>query len=165
MKAKILDSSTVFFIDDEEYNQLFFNRSNLIKERDSIADTGNEGYIEYLDFMINRLSSNIDGFLPYKPADEEPKLSEYQGLHITYHVENGEIVQMFTVVDNDKEKVCNEVERLKKTLSDDDYKIIKCYEASLLGANMPYNVIELHKNRQAIRDEINRLEAIIASIV
>ena len=44
-----------------------------------------------------------------------------------------------------------------------DYRITKCYEASLIGAEMPYNVTELHQKRQYIRNEINRLEELIAS--
>ena len=47
---------------------------------------------------------------------------------------------------------------LKKKLSATDYKVIKCSECQLLGEEMPYDVAELHAERQAIRDEINRLE-------
>lgn len=58
-----------------------------------------------------------------------------------------------------------DIKALKDQLLADDYKITKCYEASLVGMELPYNISELHQKRQAIRDEINRLEAIIASIV
>ena len=34
-------------------------------------------------------------------------------------------------------------------------------KASLIGEQMPYDVDELHKERQSIRDEINRLESLI----
>lgn len=37
-------------------------------------------------------------------------------------------------------------------------KIVKCTECSMVGEEMPYNVNELHAERQAIRDEINLLE-------
>lgn len=43
-----------------------------------------------------------------------------------------------------------------------DYRITKCYEASLMGTEMPYNVSELYQKRQNVRDEINRLEELIA---
>lgn len=42
-----------------------------------------------------------------------------------------------------------------------DYRITKCYEASLIGLDMPYNVADLHQARQAVRDEINQLENLI----
>jgi hypothetical protein len=50
---------------------------------------------------------------------------------------------------------------LKNELSLDDYKIIKCYEAQLIGASMPYDINELINKRNLIRAQINELEAII----
>lgn len=44
-----------------------------------------------------------------------------------------------------------------------DYRITKCYEASLMGLNMPYDMTELYQKRQNVRDEINRLEKLIIS--
>ena len=40
-----------------------------------------------------------------------------------------------------------------------DWKIIKTMEYRLLGLPDPYNVQDLHNERQAIRDEINELES------
>ena len=40
-----------------------------------------------------------------------------------------------------------------------DWKIIKCYEASLAGHELPYDITELMAARQAVRDEINELQA------
>lgn len=51
-----------------------------------------------------------------------------------------------------------EIERLKSELQDSDYKVIKCAEAMAVGADMPYDVASLHKERQALRDKINELE-------
>lgn len=50
------------------------------------------------------------------------------------------------------------IRQLKEKLTATDYKVIKCAECQLLGLEMPYNVEQLHAERQAIRDEINRLE-------
>ena len=50
------------------------------------------------------------------------------------------------------------IDELKRQLEATDYKIIKCSECQLLGMEMPYDVAELHAERQAIRDEINHLE-------
>ena len=52
-----------------------------------------------------------------------------------------------------------EIERLKSELQDSDYKVIKCAEAICLNAELPYNMTELHKERQALRDKINELES------
>ena len=51
-----------------------------------------------------------------------------------------------------------QIAELKTQLSATDYKVIKCAECQLLGEEMPYDVAALHTERQAIRDEINRLE-------
>lgn len=47
---------------------------------------------------------------------------------------------------------------LRVELSESDYKIIKCYEYSLVGKELPYDIEALHIERQSIRDEINQLE-------
>ena len=51
-----------------------------------------------------------------------------------------------------------EIERFKSELQESDYKVIKCAEAMTIGAEMPYDVASLHKERQALRDKINELE-------
>lgn len=40
-----------------------------------------------------------------------------------------------------------------------DWKIVKCYEAKLQNKEMPYDLDTLLAQRQAVRDEINRLQA------
>jgi hypothetical protein len=39
-----------------------------------------------------------------------------------------------------------------------DWKVIKCYEAKLKGEELPYDLNALMAQRQAVRDEINRLQ-------
>lgn len=46
---------------------------------------------------------------------------------------------------------------LKLFLLETDFKIIKCYEASLLNEPLPYNLQELIAQRKAWREEINIL--------
>ena len=52
-----------------------------------------------------------------------------------------------------------DIESLKSELQESDYKVIKCAESMAVGADMPYNMTELHKERQALRDKINELES------
>lgn len=61
----------------------------------------------------------------------------------------------------DRRKIRDEIEAHKTALSDSDYKITKCYEASLLGQELPYDVAALHTERQALRDKINELEPLL----
>lgn len=68
---------------------------------------------------------------------------------------NGE----YTIADDGRQKpIAEQIAELKNQLSATDYKIIKCAECQLLGVEMPYDVEELHAERQAIRDLINQLE-------
>ena len=67
-----------------------------------------------------------------------------------------EEVQMY--VPNREKSKSQQISELKTKLSSTDYKVIKCSECQLLGQEMPYNVAELHAERQALRDKINELE-------
>jgi len=51
------------------------------------------------------------------------------------------------------------IHELKKLLSDSDYKITKCYEASLMKEEMPYDYVALINERKKIRLDIADLEA------
>ena len=52
----------------------------------------------------------------------------------------------------------NKIERLKDELYAGDYKVVKNAELLAKGLSAEYNVDALHEERQAIRDEINRIE-------
>lgn len=53
-----------------------------------------------------------------------------------------------------------QISALKAELTDTDYMIIKAYEYTLVGLEVEYDIVALHAERQAIRDEINALEAV-----
>lgn len=61
-------------------------------------------------------------------------------------------------IDEQQANIQMEIERIKSELQESDYKVIKCAEALTIGAEMPYDVESLHKERQALRDKINKLE-------
>ena len=77
---------------------------------------------------------------------------------VKMQAEETQIVDNEQVVE-DNGLLLSEIERLKSELQESDYKVIKCAEAMTVGAEMPYNVTELHKERQALRDKINELES------
>lgn len=76
---------------------------------------------------------------------------------VTMMAEEAQIVANEPVVD-DNGLLLSEIEHLKSELQESDYKVIKCAEAMAVGAEMPYNMTELHNERQALRDKINELE-------
>lgn len=45
-----------------------------------------------------------------------------------------------------------------------DWKVVKCYEASLVGLEPPYDINALHAERQQIRDRINEIQQRIEEI-
>jgi orotate phosphoribosyltransferase-like protein len=60
--------------------------------------------------------------------------------------------------DNIKFTKIQRLYEIKKLLQDTDYKVIKCYEASMRQLPLPYNLEELATQRDAWREEINQLE-------
>lgn len=68
----------------------------------------------------------------------------------------------YNIIYNELERQ-EEIKELKKSLSDNDYKVIKCMEAflvenSLYTTNLPYDINKLRTERQAARDRINEIE-------
>lgn len=61
-------------------------------------------------------------------------------------------------IDEQQANIQMEISLLKSELQESDYKVIKCAEAICLNAELPYNMTELHNERQALRDKINELE-------
>lgn len=57
------------------------------------------------------------------------------------------------------EKTQQEIAELKFKLNETDYKILKCSEASLRGAEMPYDLDVVCQERDEWRKQINELEA------
>lgn len=48
--------------------------------------------------------------------------------------------------------------RLNNRLTEIDHMVAECYECSLLGLDLPYDVATLHEERQAIKTEIETLQ-------
>lgn len=76
----------------------------------------------------------------------------------TYYHIDGQIVLKRIV---EPEYVRQQVEALENELSKTDYKVIKAYEASLIGKQVPYDFNQVHADRQALRDKINSLEELL----
>ena len=61
-------------------------------------------------------------------------------------------------VPTEKEKTQRKIWDLKEKLSETDYKILKCSEASLQGQEMPYDLDAVVSERDGWRTQINELE-------
>ena len=84
------------------------------------------------------VDGEVTGFVP----DAENPVAIFQGLS-----EQSEIIT-----------------KARDALCNDDYKIIKAYEASISGAPAPYNMDELTEKRNKLREAINTAEAATAKL-
>lgn len=99
------------------------------------------------------------GFLNFVPSEQPHADTGFVAVD-SFKVENGCVVQSWGIK-VDPVATQARIDELKAGLADSDYKVTKCYEASLVGDSLPYDIAELHRERQSIRDEINRLEALV----
>lgn len=60
------------------------------------------------------------------------------------------------------EQLEQEIISLEWALKATDYEIIKCYEYEKSGMKAPYDMDAIHKERQAKRDRINEIQALLA---
>lgn len=119
-----------------------------------IVETDKNNYITSITRMANSTQEELDK-LPdpefqdcYKHIDEQFILDEEK-----YNTKLKNKNRLINNIDIQKQ-----IFELKTELSDGDYKIIKCYEAQMAGEVLPYDILEIHKERNKIRNEINELE-------
>lgn len=82
------------------------------------------------------------------------KIRKYENGKTVLADETEEMIQART----ERQQRQFEIDNLKEQIKTTDYKIIKCYEYGLVNQILPYDINELHTNRQALRDKINELE-------
>ncbi|NDV63778.1 hypothetical protein D0T60_00695 [Bacteroides sp. 224] len=99
------------------------------------------------------------GFLDFIPS-EQPQVEPGFVAVDSFEIKDGKVVQSWMVKAN-PDSIQSQIDELKKQLSSSDYMITKCMEASLMGETLPYDIDAIHAERQEIRDEINRLEALL----
>lgn len=134
------------FIEPQEHNYIDsdgIQRTKIITEDEQIAALSPEW--KPVDNIDNsKVENAADGYIvvpvPYDCGD-----------HIGYRY----------VTKRDLQQVRNEIKELKESLAKSDYQITRCYEASLTGEPMPYDIAVLHSDRQKQRTKINELEALL----
>lgn len=128
-----------------------------------LAKILNDGTVDIrsCDTQLGALMAQLrgDGFLDYVPSEPPMCESGYKAVD-SFAVKNGKIVQSWSIV-IDTESIQMTIDELEMQLASSDYKITKCWEYSLVGQELPYDISLLHSERQAIRDDINRLQAML----
>ena len=119
--------------------------------------------IQKIISVEEQLSGLGDNWKPVEVLDESKTVCE-SGYFIRIIPDDaGERISFKYEKVFDRKFIKNEIKRLKERLSSTesdigDYKITKCYEASLAGGPLPYDIIALREERQRVRDRINELE-------
>lgn len=112
-----------------------------------------------IDMQIPELLSN--GWKQVDPVDESRRICDVGFFVRITPFDNGDRISYNYIQKVDVKMYKTEIDKNKKILSDSDYKVSKCYEASLLGEPLPYDINELHTMRQAARDKVNELEGVL----
>ena len=102
------------------------------------------------------------GWKPVDLIDENMMIAEEFYCIIPIPYDTGERISYQYEKTLDRKAIKTKIQALKNELLSDDYKIIKCYEASLVGEPFPYDIEKLRLVRQSIRDEINYLENVLS---
>lgn len=69
---------------------------------------------------------------------------------------------MNKITDEEREQLEQELISLEWALKATDYEVIKAYEYEKCGMKAPYDIDAVHKERQAKRDRINEIQALLA---
>ena len=105
--------------------------------------------IEIFDFDPNKWIKNDDFLRHCQLVPDNVKQNWVIENNVWISVEN---------LNHRKEKE-EEIIRLKEQLNATDYKVIKASEYKLVGVECEYDIQDIHKERQKLRDKINKLEA------
>jgi hypothetical protein len=98
----------------------------------------------------------------WKPVDliDDTKLTpsvEFGSVRIQPY-DNGDKISYQYIESVSKKLITAKINEYKAFLNDTDYKVMKCYEATLLNMPLPYSMDDVHQTRQEYRDRINELE-------
>lgn len=125
----------------------------------------NNGKIAYETISVEQQFEPLrrDGWKMVELFDDAQMQNEQEFYStIATPIDKGETIGFTYLKRLDKRLVQREIERLKSCLVSTDYKVVKCYEATMLEQNLPYDLHEVCAERQSVRDRINELEAMIA---
>ena len=152
-KAKIINRNSIEVIDYE---------SEIKKiESEYKADIEFGLSIEKADKNKQSALEILKQYVEFSPSDFSQELGEFDSV-MPYYIQKGDIIyQKWELNKGSEAKILQKINDLKNKLSSSDYKMMKCYEASLIGATSPYDEKTLISERQSIRDEINRLEELL----
>ncbi len=143
--------------------QGYLTTKELVPEIEKIYSEIENDFVEINISVEEQLTSYIDeGWLPVEPLDVLKLNSDkdYTKIKIVPYLNMDRISFRYEEYFDEK-SVKNKIDKLKLELGDSDYKVIKCWESTLLKKSLPYEMEEVNSERQTIRDQINKLEELL----
>lgn len=104
------------------------------------------------------------GWKPVEEIDPTKLVAEEGFIVRLIPYDAGDCIRFHYETVKDVQLLKRKMEELKQSLTDSDYKIIKCYEATIAGEPLPYDFNALRTERQEARNQINDLEIEICGI-
>ena len=113
--------------------------------------------------QVQNLSSD---WKPVDDIDESKTISDDENYTIRLvPYDNGNCISFNYEKVVNTTKIQGEIDAIKAELSETDYQVIKCYEASLVGEELPYDIKALHEDRNEKRAQINALETNLTNLM
>lgn len=113
--------------------------------------------------QVQNLSSE---WKPVDDIDESKTISDDENYTIRLvPYDNGNRISFNYEKVVDTTKIQGGIDAIKAELSETDYQVIKCYEASLVGEELPYDIKALHEDRNEKRAQINALETNLTNLM
>lgn len=124
-----------------------------------------EKYLKSHSFTHRKPGSILVDSLPDETDPEKLRCYKWNGKKLVFDSSKWAQIQAERIKEDLErkareaiEEIRNRINAFKAELESSDYKIIKCFEYSLLNRELPYDLDALHAERQAMRDKINELE-------
>lgn len=115
-------------------------------------------YIKSFSKKFRTPESILVDSIPDEGDPEKLRCYQYIGKEYVFDAEKWAEIEAERAEAARIEGVTAEINALKAQIASTDYQIIKCYEYSLNDLELPYDIEQLHIERQALRDRINTLE-------
>lgn len=115
-------------------------------------------YIKSFSNKFRTPGSILVDSIPDERDPEKLRCYQYVGKEYVFDAEKWAEIEATRTETARIEGVNAEISALKAQIAASDYQIIKCYEYALNDLEMPYDIEQLHIERQALRDRINALE-------
>lgn len=122
-----------------------------------ILNTNKSEFIHTVPHIALCVAPDHSYYLVEKPCgygEEVSSIPEFENI-VKNDIDG--IIEYASCLSNDKIEL--EIIKATNALRESDFKIIKSYEYSLVGKELPYDIVELHEQRQPLREKINQLES------